>query len=124
MSDRRGGNRPLPRHRVRNGLSKTPERVPPPHPGRGWTYPLLVERNSKFARSKSRARKVIEQFCMDEYRMRCFDKHHTRYEIVMPFAPGPRQESAIEDMLAEMHHTTDLCHCWIEAFLHDAVTDA
>jgi hypothetical protein len=55
--------------------------------------------------------------------MRCVDKHRTRYGIVIPFAPGPGLESAIEDLLAEMHPTADLCHCWIEASLLDPVTD-
>ncbi|MDN7631624.1 Tn3 family resolvase [Burkholderia multivorans] len=84
---------------------------------------LMVERNSKFVRGMSKARRWIEQFCLAEYRMRCLDKHRTRYEMVMPFAHGPELESAIEELLSEMHSTADLCNCWIEASLHDPVTD-
>ncbi|GAB7543073.1 hypothetical protein CS8_027430 [Cupriavidus sp. 8B] len=74
-------------------------------------------------RGMPKAKKWIEQSCLAEYRMRCVDKHRARYEIVMPFAHGPDLERAIEELLAEMHETADLCHCWIEASLHDPATD-
>jgi len=54
--------------------------------------------------------------------MRCLDRDRPEYEIVMPFAHGPELEEAIEDLLAEMHSTADLCNCWIEASLHDRVS--
>lgn len=85
------------------------------------TLHLFIERNSKFVRGKSKAHRWIEDFCLAEYWMRCLNKRRTEYEIVMPFSHGPELEAAIEDLLAEMHATADLCHCWIEMSLHDPV---
>jgi hypothetical protein len=59
----------------------------------------------------SKARRWIEDFCQAAYRIHCLDKHRTRYEIVMPFTHGPELESAIEELLSEMHSTVDLCNC-------------
>ncbi|MGH8787033.1 MAG: Tn3 family resolvase, partial [Cupriavidus necator] len=85
------------------------------------TLHLFIERNSKFVRGKSKAHRWIEDFCLAKYGMRCLNKRRTECEIVMPFSHGPELEAAIEDLLAEMHATADLCHCWIEASLHDPV---
>ncbi|SAL81677.1 hypothetical protein AWB67_05906 [Caballeronia terrestris] len=71
----------------------------------------------------SKARRWIEDFCLTGYGMLRLDSRRSEYEIVMPHAHGPELERAIADLLAEMHSTADLCNCWIEASLHDPVTD-
>ncbi|WP_321904502.1 site-specific integrase [Burkholderia cenocepacia] len=134
---------PFAQHRIETALSGTTMIAPPPStvvtrekaqvplaivspsptPATRLEMHLMVERNSKFVRGMSKARRWIEDFCLAEYRMRCLDKHRTRYEIVMPFAHGRELENAIEDLLSEMHSTADLCNCWIEVSLHDPVTD-
>ncbi len=55
--------------------------------------------------------------------MRCVNKRRTRYELVMPFTHGPELETAIDDLLGEIHSTADLCNCVAEAVLHDPATD-
>ncbi|WP_253912924.1 hypothetical protein [Ralstonia pickettii] len=84
---------------------------------------MVIERNSKFVRGKSKARQWIEQFCLSQYQMRVLDAHHPRYEIVMPFATGQELEQAIEELLADMHENADLCNCFVEVTLHDPLTD-
>jgi hypothetical protein len=104
-----------------------PERrpaVPPkPAPETRLTVDLTIERNSKFVRGKSKARRWIEQFCLSQYQMRVVEQRRPRYEIVMPFAAGPELEQAIEELLADMHDQADLCNCFVEVTLHDPVTD-
>jgi hypothetical protein len=87
------------------------------------TLQLVIERNSKFVRGMTKARRWIEDFCLPEYAMRCLNRQRTRYELVMPFVHGPELEAAIEDLLGEIHSTADLCNCMAEAVLHDSVTD-
>ncbi|WP_293048274.1 hypothetical protein [Pandoraea sp.] len=41
----------------------------------------------------------------------------------MPFTHGPELETAIDDLLGEIHSTADLCNCVAEAVLHDPATD-
>ena len=98
--------------------------VPPkPAPETRLTVDLTIERNSKFVRGKSKARRWIEQFCLSQYQMRVVEQRRPRYEIVMPFAAGPELEQAIEELLADMHDQADLCNCFVEVTLHDPVTD-
>ncbi len=104
-----------------------PERrpaVPPkPAPETRLTVDLTIERNSKFVRGKSKARRWIEQFCLSQYQMRVVEQRRPRYEILKPCAAGPELEQAIEELLADMHDQADLCNCFVEVTLHDPVTD-
>ncbi|RQV01350.1 Tn3 family resolvase [Burkholderia cenocepacia] len=84
---------------------------------------LVIERNSKFVRGMSKARRWIEDFCHSLYEMRCVNRQHTRYEIAMPFAYGAELEAAIEELLGEIHFTAEMCDCMAEAVLHDPVAD-
>lgn len=84
---------------------------------------LVIERNSKFVRGMSKARRWIEDFCMSRYQMRCINRQRTRYEIIIPFAHGPELEDAIEELLGEIHSTAELCDCMAEAVLHDPRTN-
>ncbi|MDC6177103.1 site-specific integrase [Ralstonia solanacearum] len=108
-------------------LARSPARLPtvPPKPlvQTRLTVHLYIERNSKFARGKSKARRWIEQFCLSQYQMRPLEGPHTRYEIVMPFTAGPELEQAIEELIAEMHENADLCNCFVEVTLRDPLTD-
>ncbi|WP_316867464.1 hypothetical protein [Ralstonia mannitolilytica] len=87
------------------------------------TVHLHIERNSKFVRGKSKARRWIEQFCLSPYQMRPLEGPRTGYEIVMPFAAGPELEQAIAELISEMHEHADLCNCFVEVSLHDPLTD-
>ncbi|AXK68108.1 site-specific integrase [Burkholderia vietnamiensis] len=84
---------------------------------------LVIERNSKFVRGMSKARRWIEDFCHSLYEMRCVNRQRTRYEITMPFAHGAELEAAIEELLGEIHFTAEMCNCMAEAVLHDPVAD-
>ncbi|SCU97912.1 putative Cointegrate resolution protein S / recombinase [Cupriavidus necator] len=127
---------PFAQHRIEAALAPppaTPPSAPPPErrptvapklvPETRLTVDLYIERNSKFVRGKSKARRWIEQFCLSQYQMRVFEQRRPRYEIVMPFAAGPELEKAIEVLLADMHENADLCNCFIEVTLHDPLTD-
>ncbi|SIT44946.1 Integrase family protein [Paraburkholderia ribeironis] len=84
---------------------------------------LAIERNSKFIRGMSKARRWIEQFCQSQYQIRSVNGRHARYEIVMPFAHGPELEDAIEALLSEIHAAVKLCDCMAEAVLHDPIAE-
>ncbi|WGS46990.1 site-specific integrase [Burkholderia sp. JSH-S8] len=84
---------------------------------------LVIERNSKFVRGMSKARRWIEDFCHSLYEMRCVNRQRTRYEITLPFAYGAELEAAIEELLGEIHFTAEMCDCKVEAVLHDPVAD-
>lgn len=47
-----------------------------------------------------------------------------RYEIVMPFALGPKMDGAIKELIADMQGNADVRDCWGEASLRVPVTDA
>ena len=104
-------------------LKRRPSVAPKSVPETRLTVDLTIERNSKFVRGKSKARRWIEQFCLSQYQMRVLDQRRPRYEIVMPFAAGPDFDKAIEEQLADMHDQADLCNCFIEVTLHDPLTD-
>ncbi|WP_407510731.1 hypothetical protein [Ralstonia sp. GP101] len=100
-----------------------PMAVPKPVAQTRLIVRLYIERNSKFVRGKSKARRWIEQCCLAQYQMRPLEGPRTEYEIVMPFAAGPELEQAIAELIAEMHDQADLCNCFVEVTLHDPVTD-
>ncbi len=133
---------PFAQHRIESALAAPAAPVPPssaismaPQPERlpaappqsaaqtRLTVNLTIERNSKFVRSMSKARRWIEQFCLSQYQLRVLESRRPRYEIVMPFAAGPELEQAIEELISEMHENADLCNCFIEVTLHDPLTD-
>lgn len=127
---------PFAQHRIESALAAPPEiavSAQTPPPGDTVSLPstqqtrlnlhLVIERNSKFVRGMSKARRWIEDFCMSDYQMRSINRQGTRYEIVMPFAHGPELEDAIEELLGEIHSTAKLCDCMAEAALHDPLTD-
>lgn len=124
---------PFAQHRIETALSIAPPAMPaPPQPPTiapkpvqetRLTVDLYIERNSKFVRGMSKARRWIEQFCLSQYRMRVFEKQRPRYEIVMPFTVGPELERAIQELLADVHDQADLCNCFVEVTLHDPLTD-
>lgn len=132
---------PFAQHRIESALATTPAQPGPPMVALPVKSPssttgamtpktetrlnlhLLIERNSKFVRGMSKARRWIEDFCLAEYGMRRLDSRRSEYEITMPYEHGPELERAIDELLAEMHSTADLCNCWIEVSLHDPVTD-
>ncbi|MBB5499616.1 site-specific integrase [Paraburkholderia sp. MM5384-R2] len=134
---------PFAQHRIESALAVTPTIAPPqsalavptkavPSVERPSIPPtietplnlhLVIERNSKFVRGMSKARRWIESFCQSQYRMRCINGRRTRYEIVMPFAHGPELEAAIEELLGEIHSTAELCDCMAEAVLHDPIAN-
>ncbi|MHA6848763.1 site-specific integrase [Ralstonia syzygii] len=127
---------PFAQHKIESALAPPaaiptappPQRLPvvPPVPAAQTrlTVKLTIERNSKFVRGMSKARRWIEQFCLSQYQMRVFEKRRPRYEIIMPFAAGPELEQAIEELISEMHENADLCNCFIEVTLHDPLTDS
>ncbi|MCK4140393.1 site-specific integrase [Ralstonia pseudosolanacearum] len=108
-------------------MAPPPERLPaiPPKPiaQTRLTVNLYIERNSKFVRGMSKARRWIEQFCLSQYQMRELESRRPRYEIVMPFAAGSELEQAIEELISEIHENADLCNCFVEVTLHDPLTD-
>ncbi|HXI19059.1 MAG TPA: site-specific integrase, partial [Chloroflexota bacterium] len=134
---------PFAQHRIETALSVTPPptpapaqspvtmpalpptvvAVPKPVHETHLTVNLIIERNSKFVRGMSKARRWIEQFCLSQYQMRVLKKPRPGYEIVMPFAAGPELDHAIEELISEMHENADLCNCFIEVSLHDPLTD-
>ncbi|BBQ03136.1 site-specific integrase [Paraburkholderia fungorum] len=134
---------PFAQHRIELALATapTPAPAPPaiavptqtPTPGHKISSPptpqtrlnlhLVIERNSKYVRGMSKARRWIEDFGQSHYQMRCMNRQRTRYEIVMPFAHGPELEDAIEELLGEMHSTAELCDCMAEAVLDDPLTN-
>ncbi len=131
---------PFAQHRIESALALPAAHVPPPAipPASPKQHPmaalkpvaqtrlivhLYIERNSKFVRGKSKARRWIEQFCLSAYKMRPLEGPRTAYEIVMPFAAGPELEQAIAELISEMHDQADLCNCFVEVTLHDPVTD-
>ncbi len=134
---------PFAQHRIESALATapTPAPAPPaiavpaqtPTPGHKISSPptprtrpnlhLVIERNSKYVRGMSKARRWIEDFGQSHYQMRCINRQRTRYEIVMPFAHGPELEDAIEELLGEMHSTAELCDCMAEAVLDDPLTN-
>ncbi|CAJ0687179.1 site-specific integrase [Ralstonia mannitolilytica] len=132
---------PFAQHRIESALAPPAVPVPPPmaipstppeqRPTAAprpvaqtrLTVHLHIERNSKFVRGKSKARRWIEQFCLSPYQMRPLEGPRTGYEIVMPFAAGPELEQAIAELISEMHEHADLCNCFVEVSLHDPLTD-
>lgn len=132
---------PFAQHRIESALAPPAAPVPPPvaipstapeqHPMAApkpvaqtrLTVHLHIERNSKFVRGKSKARRWIEQFCLSPFQMRPLEGSRTGYEIVMPFAAGPELEQAIAELISEMHDQADLCNCFVEVTLHDPLTD-
>lgn len=132
---------PFAQHRIESALPSTPApsqssttapvaplALPPTVPCKPiqetrLTLHLHIERNSKFVRGMSKARRWIEQYCLSQYQMRVFEKRRPRYEIVVPFAAGPELDRAIEELISEMHENADLCNCFVEVTLHDPLTD-
>jgi hypothetical protein len=136
---------PFAQHRIESALTATPavalqqpspslagprdatpsvEQTPlPPKDETHLNLHLIIERNSKFIRGMSKARRWIEQFCQSQYPMRSINRRHTRYEIVMPFAHGQELEDAIEALFSEIHAAVELCDCMAEAVLHDPIAN-
>lgn len=103
-------------------------------PGRGMTLFLPRKKGDRAMLGTTYKAPALSRLCpvaayeawitVPEYAMRCLNKRRTRYELVMPFAHGRELAAAIEDLLAEIHSTAELCNCMAEMVLHDPVVDA
>jgi len=75
------------------------------------------------ARGKTRARRLIEELCLQPHGMTRSDPAGTRYELQFSPAPGEVLDDTIHAVLEEMHRIAEDHRCFLDATFHEQGTD-
>lgn len=123
------------RTRIEDGLTRIPipttailvnaltnEKASPPAPDFRVELKMDLSARNGSASKVATARRRIEQWCLEGYRMRRLDREGLRYEIALP-TQGEAVDDAIYRLLDEMHRIAEDRRCVLDARFRHVESD-
>lgn len=85
---------------------------------------LVLTRFSKESRGLTRARRLIEQMCLERYAMQRLDKTGNEYELKIPSPSREALDDTVYALLDDMHRIADDNQCFLEVTAREPATKA
>lgn len=83
---------------------------------------LSIEPYHAKVSNRNKARDHIERICLRNHGMRCLNRQHGRYRLIIRHESAAHLDRIVRDLLTEMQQIADSHHCFIEAQFQESAT--